>query len=202
MTPSKINPFDKHSLHHKKWLTKITCEDLGRPIYFVWLTDTSDGDADKMLTNSNGRIIAARKPSILIDHILKTRSKLFDSRQTRAWAKKVKGVKPKSAALYDLDGINSLAKRIDPAGLEQVCNFINLFTDLITTTKADKLERLTRTKEIKAIWEHYYNYVFWPRFNDVKNLKTLKVKPFKADLKLRETLQRMSKELIQRIEIV
>lgn len=202
MTPSKVNLFDKHSLHHKKWLTRITYEDFGRSIYFIWLTDTSDNDDDKMLTNSNGQIIAAKNPATLIDYILTTKGKLFDSRQTKAWARKVKGIKPKIAAAYDLDQINSLTRKIDQGGLEEVSNFINLFTDLITTTKADKLERLRRKREVKAIWEYYYNYVFWPRFNDPKKFKSFKVKPFKTDPKLQATLQKMTKELVQRIEFV
>lgn len=202
MTHSKVDLFDKHSLNHKKWLTRIRYADFGRPIYVIWLTDTSDNDDDKMLTNSNGQIIAAKNPKTLIDYILKTKDKLFDSRQTKAWARKVKGIKPKIAASYDLDQINSLTKRIDQGGLEEVSNFVNLFTDLITTTKADKLERLRRRREVKTIWEYYYNFVFWPRFNDPKKFKSFRVRPFKTDPKLQATLQKMTKALIQRIEIV
>ncbi len=202
MTPSKVDLFDKHSLNYKKWLIRIAYEDFGRSIYVIWLTDTSDNDDDKMLTNSNGQIIAARNPTTLIDYILTTKDKLFDSRQTKAWARKVKGIKPKIAASYDLDQINSLEKKIDENGLEEVSNFVNLFTDLITTTKVDKLERLRKRREVKTIWESYYNYVFWPQFNNPKRFKSFKVKPIKTDPKLQATLQKMIKELIQRIEIV
>jgi len=202
MTLSKEDLFDKHSIRYRKWLTKITHEGFGRPIYVVWLTDTSDNDDDKILTNSKGRVIAARNPATLIGYILTTKEKLFDSRQTKAWARKIKGTKLEIAASYDLDQVNSLTKRIDQDGLEEVSNFINLFTDLITTTKAVKLEQLIRRREVKAIWEYFYNYVFWPRFNDPRKFKGLAVKPFKSDAKLQATLQMMTNELIQRIEIV
>lgn len=202
MTSSKVDLFDKHSLNHKKWLTKVVYEDFGRPIYVIWLTDTSDNDDDKLLTNSRGQIIAAKNPGKLIDYILTTKDKLFDSRQTKAWARKVKWIKPKIAASYDLDKINSLTKKIDQSGLEEVSNFVNLFTDLITTTKADKLERLRRRREVKAVWEYYYNYIFWPRFNDSKKVRNFKVRPIKTDPKLQATLQKMTGELTQRIVIV
>lgn len=169
----------------------------------MWLTDTSDNEDDKVLTNSSGRIVAAKNPATLINYVLTTKAKLFDSRNTRAWARKVREIRPrKIAASYDLDLINSLTGKIDQGELEEVSNFVNLFTDLITTTKEDRLERLRKKREVVAIWEYYYKYAFWPRFNDPKKFKNFKVRPYKTDQKLLSTLKRMTKEFVQRIEMV
>jgi hypothetical protein len=199
---TKVNLFEKHSLLHEKWLIKIKYKDFKYPIYVVWLTDTSDNSDDKMLTNSSGQIVGSKNFTTLINYIVTTRHKLFDSRQTKAWARKVNGIRPRLTATYDLDRINSLPKQIDQERLEEVSNFINLFTDLITTTKDKKLQRLRSKKDVKAIWEHYYNYVFWPRFNDVKKLKAFKVEPFKSNPQLKEILKKMIENFVQRVEIV
>jgi hypothetical protein len=202
MAHIKVGPFDKHSLHYKKWLIKIKYTDFKSPIYLVWLTDTLDNEDDKILTNANGQLIASNKADLLVNYIIATKHKLFDSRLTRTWAKKIKGIKPKPFVTYNFDKVLATKKTIDKDGLEEIANFINLFTDLITTTGDSKLEGLRRKKDLKAIWEYYYNNIFWPKFNDPKKFRTFKVKAYKNNLKLQLTLQKMTHEFVKRIEIV
>ncbi|MBA4054093.1 MAG: hypothetical protein C0490_05215 [Marivirga sp.] len=202
MTQIKVDPFDKHSLHYKKWLIKIRYADFKKPIYLVWLTDTLDNEDDKILINANGQLIGSNKADTLVNYIIGTKHKLFDSRLTGTWAAKIKGIKSKPYVTYDFNKILSTRKTIDKDGLEEIANFINLFTDFVTTTKENKLERLRRKRDLKEIWEYYYSNIFWPRFNDPKKFKTFKVKGYKSSMKLQSTLQKMTQEFVKRIEIV
>lgn len=199
---SKVDSFDKYSIHFKKWLIRIEYTDFEKPIFLVWLTDTLDNEEDKILTNSKGQLIGSSKADSLINYILGTTHKLFDSRLTRTWAKKIKGIKPKPFVTYNLDKILSTKKIIDKGGLEEIANFINLFTDLITTTKEKKLEGLRRKQDLKEIWDYYYSNIFWPRFNNPKKFKTFIIKGYKNNLKLQSTLLKMIVEFVKRIEIV
>jgi hypothetical protein len=155
-----------------------------------------------MLTNASGQLIGSSKADSLVNYIVGTKHKLFDSRLTRTWAKKIKGIKSKPFVTYDFDKVLSTRKTIDKDGLEEIANFINLFTDLITTTTDKKLDGLRRKRDLKAIWDYYYSNIFWPRFNDPKKFKTFKVKGYKSNMKLQLTLQKMAHEFIKRIEIV
>jgi hypothetical protein len=147
-------------------------------------------------------LIGSSKADSLVNYIVGTKHKLFDSRLTTTWAKKIKGIKPKPFVTYDFDKVLSTKKAIDKDGLEEIANFINLFNDLITTTGDKKLEGLRGKRDLKAIWEYYYSNIFWPRFNDPKKFKTFKVKAYKNNLKVQLTLQKMTNEFVKRIEIV
>lgn len=87
---SKVDSFDKYSIHFKKWLIRIEYTDFEKPIFLVWLTDTLDNEEDKILTNSKGQLIGSSKADSLINYILGTTHKLFDSRLTRTWQRKLK----------------------------------------------------------------------------------------------------------------
>jgi hypothetical protein len=202
MTTTKVDMIDKYSLQYKKWFIKIKHSDFKKPVYMVWLTDTLDNEDDKILTNSNGQLIGSSKADSLIDCILRTKDTLFDLRLTKTWAKKMKGIKPKQFVTYDFDKILSTKKTIDKDGLEEIANFINLFADLITTTKEKKLEGIRKKRDLKKIWEYYYSNIFWPRLNNPKKSMAFKVKGYKSNLNLQLTLQKMTHEFIRRIEIV
>lgn len=161
-----------------------------------------DNEYDKILTNANGQLIGSSKADLLVKYILGTKYKFFDSRLTKAWARKIKGIKPRPFVTYDFDKVLSTKNTIDKDGLDEIANFINLFTDLITTTNETKLEGFRRKKDLKEIWDYYYNNIFWPKFNDPKKFKKTKIKGYKNNLKLQSTLQKMTDEFVKRIEIV
>jgi hypothetical protein len=202
MTPTKDDSFDKNSQHFEKWLIKIKYSEFKQPIYLVWLTDTLDNETDKMLINSSGQIIGSKNPSVLFDFIQRTRHKLFDSRKTKGWARMVYDLPPKPTVTYNLDKFIGTTKNLDQKNLEELANFINLFGDLITTTKDKGLNKLKNKKEINEVWEYYYNNVFWPKFNDPKQFKKIKVKPYKINPLLERTLNKMTLEFVQRIDIL
>jgi hypothetical protein len=202
MTTKTVDPFDKLSLKYQKWIIKIIGTDFEKPIYLVWLTDSTDKDEDKILTNERGRLIASYKVDKLLKYIIDSKADFFDKKATKTWAKKVWGLKIKKPSTTDFSKLQIKSKTLDNQSLEEIANFINLFTDLITTTLDKKLDKLRERKEIKTVWEYFFNYIFWPRFNDREKFKTFRFKKYKNNSMLQSTLQKMRNEFTNRIEIL
>jgi hypothetical protein len=202
MSARKLDSFDNICEYYRKWIIRIDSKEFERPVHLIWLSDSLDEFKDKMLVLPNGNLIGSFTTKGLINYVSKTKNEIFDKRKTKAWTIRIKGFRTKASTVNNFDLLTPSGKYIDKMEIEGIAHFINLFTDLVDTTKDAKLERLREKKEIKEIWEHFYNNIFWPRFNNPKKHKTFKVKRFKNDPKLQRTLKRMIKEFLKRIEIV
>jgi len=202
MSARKLDSFDNICEYYRKWIIRIDSEEFERPVHLIWLSDSLDDFKDKILILPNGNLIGSFTTKGLINYVSKTKNEIFDKRKTKAWTKRIKGFRTKVSTVNNFDLLTPSGKFIDKVKIEGIAHFINLFTDLVDSTKDSKLERLRGKKEIKEIWEHFYTYIFWPRFNDAKKYKTFKAKRFANNLKLQRTLKKMTDEFLKRIEIV
>lgn len=62
-------------------------------------------------------------------------------------------------------------------------NFINLFGDYVYQNDNNKhLKPLVDNKHIRKAWDYYYDYIFWPRFNDKDRFEAWERPPFKVNV--------------------
>ncbi len=160
-----------------KWIVEYTSDKCKKPIFFVWLTDTSDNNQDKLIVNKKGKIVATKSIGKTLKVVQKL-SSLPDAKSTQKWIKKSRALDHLSSNVVS---IKKLEKKIESSELtaleiEQLVDFLSLFGDYETQmgVKEDKL--VSQKGTLAALGEYYYNQIFWPSLNEEKKHKPAKFK--------------------------
>lgn len=76
---------------------------------------------------------------------------------------------------YDLTKIVGEINKsnLDIETIEGFANFVNLFGDFINQDERNAhLQAFADNELIKQVWDYYYEFIFWPRFNDKEIFET------------------------------
>ncbi len=170
---------------YSKWIVKFYSKRFLKPVFFVWLTDTSDQEEeDQLLITKSRKIITAKSERKLIERILENKVKLPDSKRTKKWLKKSLNFRELSSTIFDLRKVEKkiLSNKLTPKDIEGIINFINLYEDYKFQLGKKEGELKSRAKGLCKIWNYYYEEIFFPNFSG-KNQKIHKPAKLKIDNK-------------------
>jgi hypothetical protein len=121
------------------------------------------------MTNKSGDIFATNS----LDHFKNTVTSeiedLIVCDNIFSWLDNFGNLEVVESCTYDIPELeNEIAKNnLDIPTIESFANFINLFDDFVNQDlKYSKLQTYIDNELIKVTWDYFYEYIFWPRFND------------------------------------
>ena len=151
------------------WLIKYCSSKYLSPIYFIWYYDTDENSTSKLLSFKSREVFAIADLKLLYEKLMTYKEEIVWNTNHYLWLEKIKRIEIIENTTYDLTQINLSEKQIylTDDTIEKVTNFINLYDDLLFQDKSNEyLAEFYENKHIQKIWNYYYNFIFWPRFND------------------------------------
>jgi hypothetical protein len=164
-----IKSFDDLSGKYSTWIIKYCSAAFDCPLYLIWYTDTDKNSTDRLLTYKSGGIFAISSLTNLKTTIISSINILNEFENLSSWLDNFNNLEVKENCTYDLISIaNEIDKNnLDISTIEDFSTFINLYGDFINQDeKNTRLQVYVDNELIKKTWEYYYEYIFWPRFND------------------------------------
>lgn len=164
-----IRTFEDLSEKHSTWIIKYCSENFDKPIFMIWYRDNSENETEHILSYQNGGIFTSKTLTELRKKIQSEKNELIKSENISQWLENTKGMKMVESSTYDLIYvINNLKENIlDIKTTEGFADFISLFDDYINQDeKNNYLQEYIDNELIEKTWEYYYEFIFWPRFND------------------------------------
>lgn len=182
----KTKEFDDLCEKYRIWIIKYYSEGLSKPLFLVWYTDTDEDSTDRLLTWKSGKIFAANSLAHLNSTIVFAMDNLVTAENLKFWLNNIKNLEIIESCYYDMKSIedafenNNLEIKI----LDSFAGFVNLFNDFVYQDNTNiHLKRYTDDKLIKKAWNYYYDYIFWPRFNDKEKFEMWDRPIFNIDTK-------------------
>tara|TARA_R110001606_G_scaffold1257_1_gene4645 strand:+ start:59 stop:700 length:642 start_codon:yes stop_codon:yes gene_type:complete len=164
-----LKTFDDLSEKHSTWVIKYCSTNIEKSIFMIWYRDSSENETEHILSYKNGGIFTAKNLTELRNKMQFEKNELIKSENVNQWLENTKEIKMVESSTYDLISvINSLRENIlDIKTIEGFSDFISLFDDYINQNeKNNHLQEYIDDELIKTTWEYYYEFIFWPRFND------------------------------------
>ncbi|MCC5612466.1 hypothetical protein LC612_38670 [Nostoc sp. CHAB 5834] len=181
-----IKTFDELSGKYSTWIIKYHSAAFEKPLFLVWYTDTDENRTDRFLTYKDGKIFAVTSLTNLKAILLYSSEKLVEFENLYPWLDNFSNLDVKEWCTYDLNSIENEINNnnLNIETIESFVIYINLFGDFVNQDKRNNhLQVYVDNKPIRATWDYFYNYIFWPRFNDKKNLKIRNRPKLKVDTK-------------------
>ena len=176
------------------------------PIFLLWYTDTDKESTDKLFTFKTGQIFATNSLNDLKNIIVQNYAVIKEFENLNIWLNDFDSQVSNKVIIYDINKIYSAVKvqNFEIEILEGLTNFINLFGDYVHQDHSNEnLKPLVDNKSIRKAWDYYYNYVFWPRFNDKDRFETWERPPFKVNgVKLAQGLEELIRCFEDKITII
>jgi hypothetical protein len=164
-----IKTFDDLSEKYSTWIIKYCSATFDTPLFLVWYTDTDENSTDRLLTYKNGKIFAVKSLTNLKATVLSSFDKLIEFENLNSWLDNFNEIEVTENCTYDLISIeNEIDKNnLNIETMEGFANFVNLFGDFVNQDKRNThLQVYTDNELIKEVWDYFYNFIFWTRFND------------------------------------
>ena len=164
-----IKTFDDLSEKYSTWVIRYCSTSFEHPLFLVWYTDTDENRTDRLLTYKSGEIFAVTSLTNLKTRILSSADKLLEFENLNSWLDNFCDLEVKECCTYDLVSIeNEIDKNhLDIGTIEAFADFINLYGDFVNQEKRNEpLQVYADNELIRKTWDYFYNYIFWPRFND------------------------------------
>ncbi|MCB9262876.1 MAG: hypothetical protein H6607_10930 [Flavobacteriales bacterium] len=164
-----IKTFDDLSRNYSTWIIKYCSAAFDSPLFLVWYTDTDKNSTDRLLTYKSGKIFASKSLTNLKTRILSYFDNLVEFENLSSWLDNFDNLEVKENCTYDLISIaNEIDKNnLDISTIEGFANFVNLYGDFINQDDRNaSLQNYADNELIEETWNYYYEYIFWPRFND------------------------------------
>jgi hypothetical protein len=181
-----INTFDDLSEKYSTWIIKYCSETFESPLFLVWYTDTDENSTDRILTYKSGEIFAVNSLTNLKAAILASFDNLVVSENFNYWLDNFNDLEIIENCIYDLVSIeNSISKdNLDISTIESFANFVNLYGDFIEQDERNaNLQVYADNELIKEVWDYFYDFIFWPRFNDKEKFEAWDRPPLVIDTK-------------------
>ena len=183
------------------WIIEYRSPAFKSSIFLVWYTDTDENSTDKLLTFKTGEIFSTILLTDLKSSIIENFGEINKFDNLSRWLNDFDDSAP-PPTIYDLDSVFQciLSRDLNIETIECLANFVNLFGDYVHQDERNKHLQLYSDNEfIREAWEYYYNFIFWPRFNDSEKFKAWDRPPLIIDtIELLESLE----QLIKRFEAV
>jgi hypothetical protein len=183
------------------WIIEYRSPTFKSSIFFVWYTDTDENSTDRFLTFKTGEIFSTTSLTDIKSSVIANFGEINEFDNLSHWLNDFDDSAP-PPTIYDLDSAFQciLSKDLNIETIECLANFVNLFGDYVHQDERNKhLQIYSDNEFIREVWEYYYNFIFWPRFNDSEKFKTWDRPPLVIDtIKLMDGLE----QLIKRFEAV
>lgn len=196
-TPNDITTFNDVCENHSTWIIKYCSATFGNPLFLVWYTDTDENSTDRLLTYPGGAIFAVESLGELKPTLLSAINNLVVFDNLSPWLEDFKNLEVVECSVYDLIAVtNNLDNNIlDIKTIEGVADFINLFGDFINQDERNShLQAYADDALIKAAWNYFYDFIFWPEFNDKEKFEAwdrprLEIDAKELSIKLKEVIK-------------
>jgi hypothetical protein len=169
-----LKTFNELSEEYSTWVIKYCSTSLDSPLFLIWYSKTDEPGIDSLLTYKSGEIFVIKSLADLKSNILASLENLNIFDRLDSWLDNFNNLEIKEYSTYDLISIeNNIKKNIlDIPTIEGIANFINLYLDFLEQDeKNTELQVYSDHKLIKKTYNYFYNYIFWPRFNDSEKFK-------------------------------
>ena len=181
-----IKMFDEISEKSSTWIIKYCSATFDNPLFLVWYTDTDEDSTDRLLTYEDGEIFAVKSLTNLKATILSSADQLSGSENLNTWLDNFNDLEVTEYCTYDLISIeNEIDKHnLGIETIEGLSNFINLFSDFANQDKRNtNLQVYVDDELIREVWDYFYDFIFWPRFNDKEKFEAWDRPPLVIDTK-------------------
>ncbi len=165
----EIKTFDDLSEKHKTWIIKYCSTTFELPLYLVWYSENDEDGTVKLMTYKNGEIFAAHSLANFKSNVLFEIDNLIVGENIISWLDNFSDLVIVESCTYNISEIeNEIAKNnLDISTIENLVNFISVFDDLVhQDIKYLDLKTYIENDLIQETWDYFYDYIFWPRFND------------------------------------
>lgn len=181
-----IQTFDALSEKYSTWIIKYCSESFESPLFLIWYTDTDENSTDKLLAYRSGEIFAVSSLTNLKVAILASFDNLVVSENLSSWLDNFNDLEIVESCIYDLISIeDSISKdNLDISTIESFADFINLYGDFVGKDERNAHLKVYADNElIREVWEYFYDFIFWPRFNDKEKFEAWDRPPLVIDTK-------------------
>jgi hypothetical protein len=164
-----IQKFNDLSEKYSTWIIKYCSTTFNSPLFLVWYTDIDENSTDRLLTYKDGKIFAAKSLANLKATILSSADNLIEFQNLNPWLDNFNDLEVKEFCTYDLISIgNEIDKNnLDIETIESFANFVNLYKDFANQDERNtQLHVFADNELISETWDYFYDFIFWPRFND------------------------------------
>jgi hypothetical protein len=168
------------------WAIKYCSITFSDPVYFIWYTDTDEDSTDKLLTYKTGDIFTSKSLTDFKDRILKEKNNLTATDNLEPWLNDFYNMELVEYCTYDMIAIKKSlsADNLETSIIKDISDFINLFGDFANQDiRNNYLKQYIEKPAVKAIWDYFYESIFWPNFNKEISA-TLTLPPLTIDTKL------------------
>ncbi len=164
-----IKTFDDLSEKYSTWIIKYCSATFDSPKFLVWYSDTDENSTDRLLTYIGGEIFAVKSLTNLKATILASFDNLVVYENLSYWLDNFNNLEIIENCTYDLASIESsiYEGNLNISTIESFANFVNLYGDFIKQDERNaKLQVYADNGLIKEVWNYFYDFIFWPRFNN------------------------------------
>jgi hypothetical protein len=161
---------------HQVWILKYSSKTFTKPIYFIWYTDNDAEETNRFCSYKTGDIFATDSLQNLVETLKREKGNLIVFHKFDEWLNDIYNFEIKELEDdYDVDFITSSISNnnLDISTLESISFFLSRYDDFVNQDeKNNYLKVYLNDKLIQKTWDYYWDYIFWPRFNDKVKFET------------------------------
>lgn len=154
------------------WVIRLCLPGLEKDVFLIWYanpTDDGTDHQDQFLTFTDGKIFATESESVLKTRLSESWAELVVPDKLVSWLEHIDRIESSGITVFDMKAVeNQLASNNQEIPvLETLIDFINLFHDFAEQDQTNMdLKAHLEQGLIDEVWNYFYDYIFWPRFND------------------------------------
>jgi hypothetical protein len=161
---------------HLVWILKYCSKTFIEPRYFIWYTDNDAQETDRFCTYKTGDIFATDSLENLVETLKKEKGNLIVFHKFDEWLNDF----PRFEIIefevdYDMNFMTSSISNnnLDISTLESISLFLSRYDDFVNQDEKNSYLKVhLNDKLIQKTWDYYWDYIFWPRFNDKVQFET------------------------------
>jgi len=174
MQQDNITTFDSLMEHYSTWIIEYSSPNLKQSLFLIWYTDSDKNETDRLLSYKTGEIFAVQSLKNIKEILSSKEKELTHFDNLSPWLYRFNDFEITASTSYNLDtSIKNISHNIfDIPTTESITHFINLFNDFaLQDIRNNYLQEFSEHELIQEAWEYFYDYIFWPKFNDKEKLK-------------------------------
>lgn len=188
------------------WIIEYCSPTYTSSIFFVWYTDNDENSTDKLLTLKSGEIFSTNTLSDIKASIIEHFDEISKFDHLTDWLNSFTDTTSPEPSMYNVNDAYKcvLAEDFTIHTLECLTNYFNLVGDYMYQDERNRhLQDSLDNEFIKEVWEYFYNYIFWPRFNDKEKFESWDRPPLVIDTtKLLNGIEQLIKHFESNVRIV
>ena len=164
-----ISAFEELSEKYSTWIIKYCSSTFEQPKFMIWYRKSDENETEHILSYKNGDIFTIENLDELKSKLTSERNDLEIIENITTWSLNFSQLNVAESCTYDLYSvINNLKQNIfDTVTIERIADFINLFDDFINQDERNNhFQKYIDDELVKEVWEYYYDFIFWPNFNE------------------------------------